>query len=47
MALGNHLAAEREAGRSISYLGGEELGLPVTQFGNGDLVPTALIRFAR
>jgi hypothetical protein len=47
VALGNHLIAERETGRSISYLGGEELGLPVTQVTVGGVVPPAIIRFAR
>ena len=47
VALGNHLIAERETGRSISYLGGEELGLPVTQVTEGGVVPPAIIRFAR
>ena len=47
VALGNHLSAERETGRSISYLGGEELGSPVTQVTEGGVVPPATIRFAR
>ena len=47
VALGNHLSAERETGRSISYLGGEELGLLVTQVSEGGVVPPAMIRFAR